>query len=209
MIYSRYSFSFHSVRSSSEMTLHANSIFERDMVVEKVDADGKVDVCVLRGRFPPPFHWILEQILPLKRVPGSFVNTTTLPVPCTVSSFLSLGPKFILPSFTLVGPGEKDDGWFTLLSKLGGVDYFVENSVLDFQELQRLYEAHVGDRYSLSRIDRSILMLAATTCNYLRRVRHLAMVVEGDKGKLVGLVYRASYCDMVDAYLTAGLESGK
>lgn len=95
------------------MVILSNNVFERDMVVEKIE--GKVDTCVLRGSFLPPFQWVVGNILPLRRVPGSFVNMTSFLVPCTVSGFLSLGPKFMMPSFTLVSSLEKDDGWFTLL----------------------------------------------------------------------------------------------
>lgn len=98
---------------------------------------------------------------------------------------------------------------YTLMDKLRRVKCFVENSVLDLQELQKEYEAHVSDRYTLSRMDFRVLMLAATTCNFLRRIRHRALVVEGDKGKLVGQVYRASFCDLNDAFLAAGLSSGE
>lgn len=77
--------------------------------------------------------------------------------------------------------------WSNLLHKLGMSNHFVENSVQDLSELQKGYEKHVCDQHPVSHVDRCFLMLAANTCKFLRKIRHRAIPVEGDKGKLVGL----------------------
>lgn len=58
-----------------------------------------------------------------RSVSGGFKNLTSLVVPELVCTFLSLGPKFMLPSFSLMCDHVKQSDWDGVLGMLEAAGY--------------------------------------------------------------------------------------
>lgn len=133
---------------------------------------------------------------------------TSLTIPPTVSSFLSLGPKFMLSSFTLLCEEEKKDFWEHMLYMLEGAGYSTIRYHFEHEELLRAYNEHVGDRYYVKSKSKGFLLAAYETNKFLKDHHTGYAFVEGDKGKVVGLLPRKLFIELCDGFIQSGLASG-
>lgn len=161
---------------------------------------------LLRGKFPNNLS-DRRQGIPL--VKGSFRNLTNLVIPAIVTSFLSLGPKFMLPAFTNLNEETVTDEWERILDELVRAEYPGIELPAMHRLLKKAYNLHVADIPSLRRVDRHLLHLASTTSTFLKRHEKEVILVEGDKGKLVGLVKRAEFTTLCNNYVQDGVKTGR
>lgn len=183
----------------------SDSLFEADVTVK---ANSTAPAKVLRGKFPDVDSWHLN-LSNLREVLGGFVNYTNLVVPKPVCWFLSTGPKFMLPSFSLLSAADKRAAFKSLRDDLEKVPYLFSQCYLDYQMMVELYEEHAGDRVYISMMSRKLLKAASMTSNFLQTKQGSCVLVEADKGKRVALVYRSEFVDLNERFFSAGLVSGE
>lgn len=184
-----------------------SSIYDRDIFVDSTSK--AIGPPIVRGSFPA------EQSLPdvkrphIRAVPRGFANLTSLQVPEGVSILLSLGPKFMLPAYTLFCGEERKSMWEEMLYELERAGYSQIRRKFMHEELKKLYEEHVGDCHYVSQMDSYLLRLANETNTFLRSHSDTVSLVEGDKGKIFGLMYRPSFAALSDGFINAGVAKGQ
>lgn len=162
----------------------------------------------MRGKFPNFCVWGLKKFKDLREVPSSFINLTDLEVPKKVSSFLSYGPKFMLPSFTLHSKEYKNAEWKSLIFELEECGYADVSYKIGQDELLRVYNEHMGDNHPIKEKDLRVFSSAYEINLFLRTNRKDVILVEGDKGKKYGLLYRHKFQNLCNNYITENVESG-
>lgn len=186
------------------------ALYERDDCVEYPDGHPLSGTRArVRGKFPDVSTFKCTRRQMIKGVSGAFRNTTTLIVPPAVSTFLSLGPKFMLPAFTLMHPVDKLNTWDEMLDQLTRAEYPCMRLSAVNHSLRSDFDAHCGDSYFVSAMDRHILKLASITSTFLHQHRKEAALVEGDKGKIMGLLPRPMFQQLCDEFIADGVSEGR
>lgn len=144
----------------------------------------------------------------LREIPGGFVNMTKLSIPAYVSSFLSLGPKFVLPSYGFFTDAAVSEDWRVFHSSLHryGCSEALYQPLLGL--LRCAHSESMGCIAFVSRAEQRILYQANAVEEYLQCHPEI-MVVEGDKGKKTGLIDRGEFDKMCLAFLFKGVRSGQ
>lgn len=163
----------------------------------------------LRGKFPDVSTFRRTNRQMIKSVTGAFHNMTTLILPAAVSTFLSLGPKLMLPAFTLMHSEDVSSTWKSILEELTRAKYPCMNVAAVHRILREHYTAHCGDSYHVNAMDRHLLTLASITSTFLHRHRKVAALVEGDKGKVMGLLPRITFQKLCDDFISEGVSEGR
>lgn len=195
-------------RQQAPLKFYSNKLFERDVRVTHREGV-KIVTHVEYGALPMSLQVNKNVFNQVRRVPGAFLNLTSLGVPSYVESFLSLGPKFMLPPYSLLSEEDKKEQWRGALDKLEKMDYFMHGADPDYHRLSGFFREHVGDVNYVRKIDRMMLDLASEVATFLERHRRSCMLVDGDKGKVVVLMYRKDFAALSDAFISGGLASGK
>lgn len=144
----------------------------------------------------------------MRSVPGGFENLTRHTVPRDVSALLSYGPKFMVPTFTQMCSGERVAEYNNLVKNLRNYGFHSAGYEGKESSLSKAYAVHSGSNVKLSLIERSMLSMAHQTTLFLQSLRESAIIVNGDKGKKVGLVYRSDYSRLCKVFLDGALSSG-
>lgn len=188
--------------------LYTDQLYDRNILAQYAAGTSREGFSVvLNGGFPS--HLSLPIISRHVRViPGSFRNMTKLIIPTELEVLLSLGPKFMLPSFSLLCRQEKELAWEDILDNLERAGYATVKKFFEHEELKAAYIGHVGDRNVVTRMDQYILHLASVTNSFLKRERSITLV-EGDKGKVMGLMYREQFAAMIDEFIDTALAEGR
>lgn len=133
---------------------------------------------------------------------------TKLYVPKHVASYLSMGPKFMLPSysnFTCAAVNADFAQVLTSLNRLGNYEVMHEPMLRNLREAHRI---SMGVDYYVSRADQRMLFAAQAVEEFLQLHPDI-MVVDGDKGKKTGLIYRNEFDTMCMGFLRNGVTSGQ
>ena len=178
--------------------------FERDLYVKPEDGSRPYFEC---GAFPKKRSQNAKK-LSFPPICGGFRNETNLKVPAHISSLLSYGPKFVFPPFTLVHPREKGFVFNRLVDALKSVDYTDGYSIGLQQELRTLFLAHYTDDLTLTTRQRELLAGLYDMSDFLAKHRRTFSIVEGDKGKLIGLMTNAALSELCWDFLKRGLSKG-
>lgn len=182
-------------------------MYERDVFLTlPIDHQNTGENVLLRGKFPDLLSTSRSSIL---SVEGSFRNLTNLVIPKSVSTFLSLGPKFMLPAFTNLSETTVIDDWDCIIEELKRAEYpGIEMAVMQ-RTLRKAFNLHTADISHTRKIDQYLLFLARSTSIFLKRHQKNVVLVEGDKGKIVGLMPRAEFVDLCENYIMDGLTTGR
>lgn len=192
------------------MSILSSKIMDRDIMATYSSNHMKSgNVVNIRGRFPPPILWPLEHYSFHQTNTNGFKNLTSLNVPENVNTFLSYGPKFMLPAFSLSSVKDKDNIWNTILKMLENSGYTTIRYNFEHVELKNLFLQHIGDNYHISRQCRKLLSIAAETHEFLKQHKNETILVEGDKGKKIGLMWRDQFADLSDNFILDGIKSGQ
>lgn len=162
----------------------------------------------VRGRFPKYFVWGLEELKNYREVPGAFVNLTKLEVPEKVKAFLSYGPKFMLPSYTLHSAEYKLAEWDALIYELEESGYVDASYKIGQVDLSSAFQEHMGDDNRVFKRDLRVFSLAYITDKFLQKHKKTVILVEGDKGKKIGLMYRDGFMSLCDKYISDNVKKG-
>lgn len=183
------------------------SHYERDVFLTlPTDHQKPGESVLLRGKFP---HHFLTSRANISSVEGSFRNLTNLVIPTAVSIFLSLGPKFMLPAFTNLSKETIANDWDRILSELKRAEYPGIEMAVMHRTLRQAFNKHTTDIEHTRRIDKHLLSLAHSTSLFLKRHQKTVVLVEGDKGKLVGLVERPEFVILCNKYVQDGVSTGR
>lgn len=99
--------------------------------------------------------------------------------------------------------------WDGLLDELERAGYATLRYPTEHESLKAKFNVHVGDDNQVSRMSRKILIDAHLTDEFLRRHHRHAVLVEGDKGKVVGLMPRRHLIKLIEDFITEGLSCGR
>lgn len=141
-------------------------------------------------------------------IPGAFVNMTPLAVPAYVASYLSLGPKFMLPSFGKFTNSAVTTDFNTVLASLRSAGCMEAVREPNLTQLRSTHATSLGAGHNLSLGDQRVLYQAQAVEEYLE-LHSDVMVVEGDKGKKVGLISRQQFDEMCMKFLLGGVRAGQ
>lgn len=95
-----------------------------------------------------------------------------------------------------------------MVAQLGKACYFSEQYHDALKKLKARYAEHLGDAVYVNLRSRRMLSCAFATVEFLAHHQPAAMLVEGDKGKVMALVPRPTLCALVGAFISDGLLSG-
>lgn len=188
------------------MNLYSDQMFEMDEVISGPDVIGGQQL--FRGCFPSSVLWKCIRRPYLREVRGSFKNLTDLDVPEEVRCILSYGPKFMMPAFTLMSPVIEEETWEILLAKLRMSSYYLDYDIPSRKQLKLYYDRHSGGRVPVKRIAWRVMRAATSTADFLQLHHKYAVIVEGDKGKSIGLMERCHYAELITRFITTGLAAG-
>lgn len=160
-----------------------------------------------RGMFPETKLWDLSLCKPLRLVPKGFRNLTKLVVPHDVECFLSYGPKFMLPTYTLLSNPQTAIVWQNIQKELELASYYFPPASPDLKALEVTFNEYVGSRQFVLMIDKQLLHAASETAYFLK-THASSIVVEGDKGKIIGLIPRKAFSSLTDSFIEAGVLNG-
>uniref|UniRef100_T1H5B5 Uncharacterized protein n=1 Tax=Megaselia scalaris TaxID=36166 RepID=T1H5B5_MEGSC len=161
----------------------------------------------VRGSFPSHSDLCVLRLgdLNLREVPRGFRNCTDLHVPKAVSSLLSYGPKFMLPCFTLCSEEYVEREWSKLLDELVRAEYLNIQYPSENVSLKKVFFKHTDNCNRLSRMQMRILCVANLADLFLKSHAKVALIVEGDKGKISGLMYRSEYVRLCNDYIESNV----
>lgn len=143
-----------------------------------------------------------------REVKGGFLNMSGLAIPVNIRSILSMGPKYMLPSFTLVSEVDKAKGWIGLLDMLGNAKHVSALYMPEKGVLKGGYEKYTGDGYKLNRKERLILGEVIKVDAFFKENPEVQLV-EGDKGKMVGVLKREEFISLCNNFIEGGLEESE
>lgn len=146
--------------------------------------------------------------LNLCEVPGGFVNMTSLDVPAYVSSYLSLGPKYMLPSFGHFNEEAVAKDWDCLYSTLHRAGCLEALFQPLLGRLKYVHKESMGSVRQFRRRELRVMYQAQAVEEYLC-THPSVMVVDGDKGKKTGLIERSEFDKMCLKFLSKGVSSGQ
>lgn len=164
---------------------------------------------LLRGGHPDLSKLPKDNRPLIKGIPNSLYNMTNIQLPSCVSSFLSLGPKFMLPNSTLMSSSDKDGMWDLILDMLERCGYGTIRKFFEHDDLLQDFKKHVGDNNLITRLDRHLLTIASATDKFLKLHRTNICLVEGDKGKVCGLLSRDVFVTLCEEFISKGLDCGR
>lgn len=99
--------------------------------------------------------------------------------------------------------------WEGLLDQLELAGYATVRYKSEHDSLRAKFDQHVGDSNLVTRMSRKILIDAYTTDKFLRQHNRHAALVEGDKGKVVGLMSRVQLVSLIEDFINEGLACGR
>lgn len=155
-------------------------------------------------------EWMLEygEEVKYREVKGGFLNMSGLVIPVNIRSILSMGPKYMLPSFTLVSEVDKARGWIGLLDMLGNARHVSALHMPEKGVLKGEYEEYIGDGYKLTRKERLILGEVIKVDAFFKENTEVQLV-EGDKGKMVGVLKRGEFISLCNNFIEEGLKESE
>lgn len=181
-------------------------MFDRDVYTANHLGGLCMNRIVNRGTFPKDIDKLDRRDQPfLRRVPGGFVNLTRSLVPSDVCALFSYGPKFMIPTYTLMSVGERNVEFRNMIRNLRLFGYSCAGYGGEACPLLLAYKEHTSDSIKLNRMERSILHVVSQAMALLKRVRKIALIALGDKGKKVGLVYKFDYMRLCNDYINTAL----
>lgn len=191
--------------------LLCSEVYDYDVTVNYPTGHAKAgEPLLLRGRFPDLSALTNPVEYQFRPVAGSFKNLTSIDIPIQVSTLLSYGPKFMLPSYTLMSPAAQADEFVDILDVLEAAGYCHERRHRLLREpLENVHSSHVGGNQPIKSKDRQLLHMALQTDQFLAKHRKNYMVSEGDKGKVVCLIARSQFSSLCESYLNGGIISGQ
>lgn len=187
----------------------SSRMFEHDVHSRGCDSRGVERVHVERGAFPRVPYPKRSDLGNVRAAKGGFENMTRLVVPSYLASYFSWGPKFMLPPHSRVCPGEHDADWEVVRKTLRDSHYDLHSSDPRVAALKQSYQTHAGGDYYVRRKSRFMLALASAAGEFLAEHSTRALIVEGDKGKRGGLMYRADFARLTDAFINDGISCGE
>lgn len=173
------------------------------------DAENLSDFVIFRGCFPPSHTWFNMCEPKLREVGGSFKNLTKICVPKEAQCILSFGPKFMFPTFSLMSPILEDRTWKELLSKLSRSLYYLDYDIPARDHLKHHYKKHTANNELVSKMAWRVMRATTVTADFLQHQQKNAIIVEGDKGKVVGFIYRQHYTELLNKFITTALDTGR
>lgn len=111
----------------------------------------------------------------------------------------------MLPSFTLLCNQGKKIIWENILDMLELSGYATIKTFFEHEDLLQDFNNHVGEDNIVNIMDQHLLKLAQRTNQFLLKNRKEVCLVEGDKGKVVGLMKRNEFVKLCDEFVKLGM----
>ena len=159
------------------------------------------------GKPPHLTVFVADDFRPLSILPGAIKNLTGMSLPTNVEALLSYGVKFMLPPFSLFCPSDVLSVWDRISLLLSG-EFLSFSCYLEQRELNAAFRMHCTDEFKVSRSDRRVLCALNELSYFLFKHSSELIVVEGDKGKLTGLVHPSVYASMCREYIDESIRKG-
>lgn len=128
-------------------------------------------------------------------------------IPPNIRAILSMGPKYMLPSYTLLSNEDEARGWNELQNILGNAGYVNVQFNPEKEWLKEEYESFSRDQCVLSRRDRVILAEVSKIDTFFKTHPEIQLV-EGDKGKMVGVMQKDEFLGLCEGFVKEGVVEG-